>query len=312
MGNLNNELSKQFFGLINPEIPLPVTGVTSRVFYYLRNNELVDYPLRDKNEKRERVKLNYFQAFWLLMTKELRIYGMPDKHLRIVKDFMYCNIASLLKKGMIPNNYPTKYLHALGFFTPKVESTFNFSNKFETSLVEDMIIGGEEKDYYTNLGLALNLLLIGNEDPFLLITDNSEGITEDPISIKLLSSGNGQKLAKEILDPKHSSKIILSFRSIYSKLFELDLKSETFLNYRLISAREKKVLDTVEKGDFKELTIKRKGKDLVMKLKKDGEVTGEDVKTLRRILGSNDFKNVALKYRNDKYTYFERDQEIKL
>lgn len=308
-----NELSKRFYGLLSPQIPLPKTGVSSRAFHYLRNNDLVEYPVREEGEKRSRVNLNYFQAFWLMIVKELRAYGIPDKHLMIVKDYMYSSIITYLKMGFVSHDYPVEFLLTMGIVFPEISKEFDYSSKIDDSYYDEMFLSlSEDKDYFTILGLILNLLIISGDTPFLVIQpnrdDNEE--TDDPIKVDLISVKHGHNVVEELLGKGEPSKIVISLKLIYEELFDLDVKSEVFQNYQLITPREKKVLDALESKNFKELKVTRKNGDFKIKVKNDGEVTGGDLKMIRRVFGLKDYENVNVKYRNDKFLYFEKEGEI--
>lgn len=305
-----NILCKEYYGLSVQKIPLSVTKVTSRVFHYLRNNDLLEYPLRDKGEKRERVKLNYFEAFWLMIVKELRIYGTSDKNLRTIKDFLHTSILNLATKGLIPNDYSMDYIRILGLIKAEKKSTPSFTNTVDYSHLRSLFIGDDEQMYYSNLGLVLNLLLVSKDKPYLVVSTNQNEEEGSDVDVQIVSQKQGNNVVDSILNHTGASQIVVNFHSIYLQLFDLEIDDEILLNYHLISPREKKILDEVRGGDFKELIIKRDGEDIKCKVKKDGQIQGEDVRTLRRILGSNDYKNVSLKYRNDKFVYFERESDL--
>lgn len=313
INSTSNELSNRFYGLLSPQIPLPKTGISSRAFHYLRNNNLVEYPIREEGEKRSRVNLNYFQAFWLMIVKELRAYGMPDKHLMIVKDFMYGSMLESIKKDIVYHDYSFKLLHSMGIISPEMHDNNEYSNTVDNSYYDDMFLEmSEDKDYFTNLGLALNLLIISEDTPFLVIQPNrgENDQPDNPIKINLISTKHGHNVVEEVLSNGEPSKIVVSLKLIYQELYDLDVKSEVFSNYQLITPREKKVLDAIESKNFKELSVTRKNGDFKIKIKNDGEVTGGDLKMIRRVFGLKDYENVNVKYRNDKFLYFEKEGEI--
>ena len=53
------ELSQKYSNLILREIPLSATGVSSRVFFYLKDKKLIDYKVAKATDK---ILINYFLA----------------------------------------------------------------------------------------------------------------------------------------------------------------------------------------------------------------------------------------------------------
>ena len=69
-----------------------------KIFNFLSLDEknIIDYTVsdsaKDKNVTRRRVELDYFEALWMLITKELRLFGIPLNTIKTLKDFLLAPI----------------------------------------------------------------------------------------------------------------------------------------------------------------------------------------------------------------------------
>ena len=74
------------------------------------------------------------------------------------------------------------------------------------------------------------------------------------------------QMSNEGLNP-HISKLTIPLRPIFEKLFTSKIKNELFLHYRLITDKEKQILDLIQDGDFKEIVIKMSEGEPVLNIK---------------------------------------------
>ena len=102
-----------------------------------------------------------------------------------------------------------------------------------------------------------------------------------------------------------SASIRLPLRPIYEKIFESNIKDETFQAYKLITEKEAEILEIIRSGEFKELIVTPGKKEPKIKLTSSGSIKGDKVKEIRKLLGLKEYQSLTLKFRNDKDIYFE-------
>ena len=151
---------------------------------------------------------------------------------------------------------------------------------------------------------ALGTLIFSNDSPSLIFKAN----LDDETNLEMPVIGLYESQLTEINNESQSlstSCIKIPLRPLYEKLFDWDIKDETFQSFRLITDREKEILEIIRTGDFKELTITPGKGEPVLKLKSSGSIKGDKVKEIRKLLGLKEYESINLKFRNNKDIYFE-------
>lgn len=307
--NFSPGLAQQYSNLILREIPLSATGVTSRVFFYWKEKELINYKATKKGDKRERVKLNYFEAFWLMIIKELRVFGIPDKHIKGIRFVLFKTAAQLYKEGLISKE---ELMRQLGSLSVNGEELSDLNQTFDDYLEGIEKIPESDLPFLTILGSILSMLILLNDSPVLVLMPNTdpEKMEKIPLILDVVSEyeTSTENRASELMNSK-ISKLTIPLRPIFEKLFMSGIKNEQFLHYRLITDKENQILNLIQKGDFKEILIKKTDEEPVVLVKGKGEIIGEKVKEIRRILGVKDYDNITLKFRNEKHIYYENESK---
>lgn len=308
MTNVNEKIEflNKYFNLVSREIPLSMTGISSRVFFYLKEKGLTKHVTVDFNKRSPRVKLNYFEAIWLLIIKDLRAFGLPDKHVKVIHDFLFTNGIDLLK------NQIETIDTSIEVFKAKNEHLENSIKQIDTEMIENLIkqIPEDEFVFFSNIGRIFQLIQ-NNQQPelWIAIEEDTKNNEDFSIIVNLVSNEEiADKNLHPIFEKKNTPKLILPLLNYYEKLFETDIKTETLRFYQLITEREKQILDIIEKKEFKELKIKKTNDNITINQIKDGEITGSQVKAIKRILGCGDFQDINLKFRNDKHIYYVKTE----
>lgn len=303
--NINSELNSKYTNLKNKLISLSEIGITSRVFSYWKNNELIVY--NTESIKRSKVLLNYFDAFWLMIIKELRLFGIPDNIIVEIRKTLYSTIIDSYKNGLVSKDELLKYLY--GFDASGEEE--EFKNYYNNILEGIEKIPEDDLIYMSLIGSIITSILIMNDEPNLIIlalkddkTNPTESLT---IHLSSINEDTTSEILKKIYNP-YNSRLTIPLKPIYDKLFLTDIKTTSLLQYRLISDKENQILELIKKGDFKELIIKMPDNELTVTVKNNGEIKGDKVKEIRKLLGVKGYKNITLKFRNDKHIYFENER----
>ena len=306
----SHELSQKYSNLILREIPLSATGVTSRVFFYLKNKKLIDYTNSNASDKKSWVKLNYFEAFWLMMIKEFRIFGIPDRHIKLIKLMLFKTTAELYKEGHFEKELLMKQL---GMIWMNEDEREEMHQTFDDYLEGIEKIPEEDLMYLTLIGGIVSRLLLSSDMPVFVLVPNTnpETMKDAPLMFDVITEfvPSDLQMSNEFVNP-NISKLTIPLRPIFEKLFTSGIKNELFLHYRLITDKEKQILDLIQEGDFKEIVIKMSEGEPVLKIKNKGEFIGDKAKEIRKILGIKNYKNITLVFRNDKHIYYENESKI--
>ncbi len=303
--NISSELNSKYTNLKNKLISLSEIGITSRVFSYWKNNELIIY--NTESDKRSKVLLNYFDAFWLMIIKELRLFGISDKIIKNIRTTLYSTIIDSYKNGLVSKDDLLKYVY--GFDADGEEE--DFKNYYNNILEDIEKIPEDDLVYLSLIGSIITSILIMNDEPNLIILALKDDETNPTESLTIHISSKSEVLDSDMNKKIYGtdvSRLTIPLKPIYDKLFLTDIKTTSLLQYRLISDKENQILELIKKGDFKELIIKMPENELTVTVRNNGEIKGDKVKEIRRLLGVKDYKNITLKFRNDKHIYFENER----
>lgn len=303
--NNSTEISTKFNNLIKREISLGLTGMSSRVFNYCKNSGVIDYSVDLPPGKRARVKLNFFEAFWVMIVQELRGFGLSDKAMIELKTSLHSDhLESLDDMGISVSDT----LEKVGEIMTETGDYIHIDPDELRELINS--IPDEEKIYTTTLGGLISGILITNQAPVIKLHFN-KNVENSRYKSLVIFIEDGVEVAQQIPDDVvlSDSFISIPLRPIYETLFELDISDEVFHKYRLLTDKEEKIISLIRSGDYKECIIKNVKEEPVLKVKNEGEITGDKVKQIRKLLGVKDYDNVMLKFRNDKHIYYENESK---
>ena len=180
----------------------------------------------------------------------------------------------------------------------------NFEVDFLYLLAKVKKIPNNERVVLSNLGSLINLLIFSNDSPILIFKMNLDENTKEVIPVRGLIESKFTETNQTGTDLSSAS-IRLPLRPIYEKIFESNIKDETFQAYKLITEKEAEILEIIRSGEFKELIVTPGKKEPKIKLTSSGSIKGDKVKEIRKLLGLKEYQSLTLKFRNDKDIYFE-------
>ncbi|MDG1518407.1 MAG: hypothetical protein P8Q42_10300 [Flavobacteriales bacterium] len=300
--NFETELLTQYSTLKKREIDLSITGMSSRVFNYCKNKGIIDFSNETEDGKRKKVKLNYFEAYWILIINELRLFGLSDKTLINIKNYLHENIWDYVENNKEDLNTIKDLLEKHFDFGVDIELEIE---KYLPEIIKELKkVPDSDRIFLTFLGSSMGTLILSNDSPSLVFKANLDPKTKDQMPIIGMYESQLTEIDASELDLSDAC-IKIPLRPLYEKLFDWDIKDETFQSYRLITDREKEILDIIRTGDFKELTITPSKLEPIIKLKSSGSIKGDKVKEIRKLLGLKEYESINLKFRNNKDIYFE-------
>lgn len=299
--NVNSELTQKFFNLKKREIDLSKIGMSSRVFNYNKKIGIIDYEIDDPEGKRRKIKLNYFEAFWLVIIQKLRNFGISDAVLIQLKEFLHDSFFNSFDKQGIDQ--------IKEIIKTKIQLPEGLDPEIDLELLIEQLktVPDDQKIFSTSLASIISNLLIRSESPVLILfgLEGDDYEMKNPIGFCFEGSPGHDALNQ--LKEFSGVSIRIPLKKIHEKLFDLELKDEVYQNYRLISDQEKEVLEIIRKGEFKELKITGANGDLRYKVKNNGNIRGDAAKEIRKLLGIEAGGKINLQIRNDQHIYFERE-----
>ena len=301
-----------FSKLSQKHVILSDLGVPYRVFVNWSDKQIIDYKVsssnNDKNVTRKRVSLNYFEALWVLIVKELRLFGVPLKVIREVKVFLFSQIdISTISKDN--NEIKAIFKEAVSeeVFDLMEESGFN-EHKLEDIVSSDF--NGYEM-YTTNLGgLVSSVLLLGHSPSLIFYRNPIEeelnlGFTIfNPIANKIEAALQGRDFRDDLV---HN---LINF-SVFSipilPLITMFYQDESLFkytnNFALYTPNELELLEIIKGRNFKQIKIykSQQGDKLNVEIINEKNLKNNDARELKKILGLKQYERAEVIFRNDKH-----------
>jgi len=162
--NLFPKLSEKHVTLNDLDIPY-------RVFANWSEKNIIDYTVsdsaKDKNVTRRRVELDYFEALWMLITKELRLFGIPLNTIKTLKDFLLAPMDTSEFKRTSSEEVRELTQKAV----PKALSQLMTDELFDKNTIDSILNAPPEqyKMYFTNLGGLVSSVILFEQSPSLML-----------------------------------------------------------------------------------------------------------------------------------------------
>ena len=246
----------------------------------------------------------------ILTSSEYSILQRCLPFLISIKSALFKTTAELYKEGHFEKEVLMKQL---GMIWMNEDEREEMHQDFDDYLEGVEKIPDSDLIYLTSIGGIVSTLLLSSDMPVFVLVPNTnpETMKDAPLMIGVITElvPADLQMSSEWLNP-HISKLTIPLRPIFEKLFTSEIKNELFLHYRLITDKEKQILDLIQEGDFKEIVIKMSEGEPVLNIKNKGEFVGDKVKEIRKILGIKNYKNITLIFRNDKHIYYENESKI--
>lgn len=293
-------------------ITLSSLDISYRVYVNWSEKGIVDYKVSDshtdKDVTRRRVELNYFEALWLLIVKELRLLGIHLKHIKTLKGYLFAQI-----------EFPD-----LDFI-----DNLDFAETIEKALPDEIVdIYKEEdgpsiveiRDYYSNIpdtykiyttniaGLVQSVLLYGHS-PSLMIhkkpMENDLGFhVLNPVASEIEAKKNGRDFRDELVTNLiHHTVINIPMVPLIARFY----KDMTLFKYTdvfaLYSPGELELLEILKRRDFQQIKIYTNKDDETFELEitDKKEVMNDKAKEIKTLLGLKKYERAELIFRNDKH-----------
>lgn len=211
--------------IYDKQISLIILDVSSRNYVHCKNENLpYKHTVKEINtkEKREKILLNFYDALWISIVKELRVYNIDFETIRTVKTIMYPNVQ--LNQELLEAIPREEFFNSILMNIPE-------SNRKEVRpFIED---GGfldfifdyiDEKNIFLfkNIGVVLFDILVKKNSVVLVISKEGEYVTTNILKIdnnsKDITSQSIDKLVTDYVTEKTFLSIPIS--NLIWKFFE--------------------------------------------------------------------------------------------
>lgn len=258
---------------------------------YLRKHALLPFFPKGKWQ----LKINFLQLIWLRIIDTLRQFNYTVADMQKLCDYFFKDAHNheLPKSNFLYNIEQLKKKELAGTISMK-----------EIKMLEFLQSGIEDEKLLYALKLEINYLsnlvlqcIDDRADTGLLVFTNGRIMEFDAVGY-----GNHNNEYIDINEP-HIHLSITHFLREFIKDEELN----NFIMPRLLNENEQTVLKALNNKTISELVIKkRKDGELRIDTTKKGQVTGEQAKAIRQILGLGNYEEISLSTRDKKTLSFVR------
>lgn len=302
--------------LIEKKVTLNSLDVPYRVFVNWSDNGIIDYQVSEsainKEVTRRRVELNYFEALWVLIIKELRIIGLSLRDLRDLKSYLLNPIETTyfesldddklteLTKNIFPQELYDNLSDAESFNKEKIQSLFG-------DIPEDY------KIYSTNLGgLVSAVLLYGHSPTIQLYRNPFDDAKQIKFSHTIFNSAaqvlegeiNERDFRDEIVtNLMHFSVINMPIVPLVSMFYQDEVLYKYTSIFALYTPGELELLRILQQKDFKQIKIYRShdNKTFEIEITNEQDLKNHEASVLRTIIGLKQYERAEIIFRNDKH-----------
>jgi len=287
-------------------IPLTCTGVTPRNFFSWRSAGLIELSQEKGDEERQRVKLNLVEFTWVKMIDTMRDFGISYKIILKVKALLFANYYEIHSSDDGLAAMKQTYMAELG----KSDEESKEIIRFFKSQYKQMLKKYEKGEINAYEVTTIFQLIVGtmyhNTNTSLLVIQNGE---EFDINISVGRQFEEiQKMAQSSLSKPHFAIPLLG---LIESFFDEPESEKYWEFYGFIGYNEMKVLDAMRNQNYIEIRITTgKGKNKVIEVIEEGNITEEQARYVRKTLGLNKYDEIEIKYRNDKNLYFKKTTQL--
>jgi hypothetical protein len=293
-------------------VTLSSLDVSYRLYVSWSEKGIVDYQVsdahKDKDVTRRRVELNYFEALWLLIVKELRLLGMHLKNIKAVKEHLFAQMDTTYLND-IDNS---EIVETMGKVLPnEIIDIYREDGGLNKEDVQDFLKNIPEayKTYSTKIGgLVQSVLLLGHS-PSLII--HKRPLEKDlgfhifnPVPSEIEAKMNGRDFRDELVTNLiHHTVVNIPIAPMIARFYQDEALFKYTEIFALYSPSELELLEILKQKDFQQIKIYRNGNNKTFELeitnKKD--VMDNRAQTIKTLLGLKKYERAEVIFRNNKH-----------
>jgi hypothetical protein len=262
-------------------------------FAYWRRHRLLPFIAKGKW-----IKITFSQLIWVRMLDTLRSLGYTIENTQRVCDYLF--------KDAYDNDLPERNIKDNRdlFKMKELAGTISDQESIVLQQIEEiandkvlLYLLKYDINYLTNL--ITSCLSSGEEAGLLIFKDGEVG---EHLGTHYFSHSG------KIID--HTKPHIYLSITYFLKEFIDSEELQSLIMPQLLNDDEKSVLKELRNKNVNEIVIKRNGNnDLRIESSRNGVVTGEEMKEIRRILGLRNYEEIKLSTRDEKTLNFKRTKK---
>ena len=310
-------LFELFPKLIEHRVPVSALDIEPRVFFHWKEKGVIDYapyidtPALEPKAKKVRkwAHLNAFDMLWLMIVKELRKYNMDLETIIELKEYLN---QSMFKVGEdsfkeIPDDVIQNNIKAAMPADMQDEIMQEALEGLTAEKLDEFMqqIGDVFQPFYTILGTAFLSVLIHDTNPILMIKKkiNSDKLEFELRVIEIALEIDKKAFVNQLLNDINQRIVLnIPIRPFFEFIFEDESMFKYTKAFEFFNAKEQKILEILDSGDYKEIKITKDAKGiLTIKSTSTQEVKDDKAKEIRRLLGLNQYETAEVIFRNDKH-----------
>lgn len=305
------KLLNQYPRLSEPKVSISSLGVAHRVFFNWKEKGLIDYEHsftqedRDNNVTRKKIKLNAFEAVWILIIKELRSFNIGLDTIAKLKSFLFAVPDFNSIKDLSQDELKEVSGHMLAKGINDFLSIFDINIEDQVERINNL--PDSNKIYYSNLGVLVNAILLSGQSPSIFIYKKplEEGLNFEIFNPTLESNYHSHlnedyrsHVVKGIIE---LSAINIAIRPLFEHFFDNKLLFKYTTDFDLYTSGELKFLKLLKSKNFDKIIIhKNNDQQITIESTSSEQVLGNKAIELRKTLGLKQYERAEVIYRNDK------------
>ncbi|MDA3883285.1 MAG: hypothetical protein PF481_08355 [Bacteroidales bacterium] len=288
--------------VLEQKLTLSQAGVSARVYNSWKKSGVFQNTAIGRGEDQAWVRLNIYDYVWIKIIKVLRDFGVSLENIRIVKETLFKSIYDSFERNEITEmvNYQNPNMNE----KEKKEAVHILEACFdEYQLLDDV-----NKTYTYIISTLVTRVLLFSEAPYIIVVLDGDNIL--PLSTSLEEVQNNKEIA-EFIERRPNLKIPVL--PIIEEFLQDPKNDENLYLWGFLNLKERKIIEALRHGDFKEIVIRPKHKqtdEYTIEVTTDNDIINSQVKELKKLLSLNQYSEVILKQRNDKHVYIRNKKII--
>ncbi len=304
-------LLNQYPNLSEAKVSLSDLGVAHRTFFNWKEKGIIDYDHKFtpddivNNVKRKKVELNAFEALWVLIIKELRLFNIGLNTIAGLKSYLFSNLDLDFLKDM-----------SIEAFDQSNESNFskdintylkahNFTPQSLHNLIEN--IPDSNKNYLTPIGFMMSSIVVSGQSPSVFIHKKpvDKQLSFDiynPTLESIYYKDTNEDYRTELINRLTENTIVnIPVRPLFVQFFQNKSLLKYAKDFDLFTPGELKILRILNSKDFNKIIIhKNNDNQITIECNSSEEVLGHAAQELRKTLGLKEYQRTEVIFRNNK------------
>jgi hypothetical protein len=275
-------------------IPVSEVGIDKALIAYWRREGLLPFV-----EKGKWAKVSCVEAIWLMMLDSLRSFGVSTEVMNKMAHYFYERAYhdDLPKRNLLYNKDKLERLKTARALTK--QEAFVLQD-IEEKLKTPALLHALKWDVNYLSNLITESIRSKSEAAVLVFADGT--IAQQVYGAMTSLPGN-------IIDYSKPH-ITLSLQYFFQQFIDSEHLSQFLLLTHVYNEDEERVLREMRNKNVHTISIKmKKGKPWCIDSEKNGEITGEEAREIRRFLGLKNYESITLNTRDEKTLTFKKTKK---